>query len=72
MFQSILFSLRWAWQIDKRRVLYELFYNVLKQFFNVFYGVYFLRALLNAIETGQDFSQIFMLLSFMLLVSILF
>ena len=72
MLKSIIFSLRWAWQIDKRRVLYELFYNVLKQFFNVFYGVYFLRALLNAIETGQDFSQILMLLSFMLLVSILF
>ena len=72
MFQSILFSLRWAWRIDKRRVLYELFYNVLKQFFNVFYGVYFLRTLLNAIETGQDFLRILLLLGFMLLVSILF
>lgn len=72
MLKAIYFSIKTAWQIDKVRVFYEIGYNLVKQFFNVFYGVYFLRTILVYIETGRDLSSILLVLGFMLAVNILF
>ena len=41
MLHTVIFSVKTAWEIDRLRVLYEIFFNLIKQFFNVFYGVYF-------------------------------
>lgn len=72
MLQTVLLSVKTAWKIDKLRVFYEIFYNLIKQFFNVFYGVYFLRTILVYIETGRELLSIFLVLSFMLTVNIFF
>lgn len=72
MLKAICLSVKTAWQIDKVRVFYEIFYNLVKQFFNVFYGVYFLRTILAYIETGRDLYSILFILCFMLTVNIIF
>lgn len=72
MLKAICFSIKTAWQINKVRIFYEVFYNLIKQFFNVFYGVYFLRTILVYIETGQELSSIFLVLLFMLSINVLF
>ncbi len=72
MLKTICFSIKTAWKIDKVRVFYELFYNILKQFFNVFYGVYFLRTILVYIETDRGLSSILWILCLMLAVNIAF
>jgi len=72
MLKAICFSIRTAWKIDKVRVFYALFYNILKQFFNVFYGVYFLRTILVYIETNRELHSIFYVLCLMLAVDIAF
>ena len=33
-----------VWSVDRFYFLYTIVYNLLKQFFNVFYSVYFLRS----------------------------
>lgn len=70
--KTCLFAIKVVWQVDKKRVFYEIFYNLIKQFFNVFYGVYFLRLLLNYIETEREMISVFLLLLFMLAVNVLF
>ncbi len=69
---AVVLSLKTVWKIDNLRVFYEIFYNLIKQFFNVFYGVYFLRTILVYIETGREFTSIFLLLLFMLAVNVVF
>ncbi len=72
MLKAIGLSIKTAWKIDKTRVFYEIVYNLVKQFFNVFYGVYFLRTILVYVETGRDLYSIFLILCFMLTVNIIF
>ena len=72
MLKAICLSVKTAWQIDKVRVFYEIFYNFVKQFFNVFYGVYFLRTILVYIETSRNLYSILLILCFMLAVNIIF
>lgn len=72
MLNAILLSVKTAWEVDKVRVFYEIIYNICKQFFNVFYGVYFLRTILVYIENGRDLLSIFVILCFMLLVNVVF
>lgn len=72
MIKAIILSLKSVWETDKFRVIYELIYNILKQFFNVYYGVYFLRTLLVYIEMGKDLLVIVQILCFMLVVNIIF
>ncbi len=72
MFKTICFSIKTAWQIDKVRIFYEIVYNFVKQFFNVFYGVYFLRTILVYIETGRELCTIFLILCLMLAVNVIF
>lgn len=72
MLHAILFSVKTAWKLDKLRVVYEIFYNLIKQFFNVFYGVYFLRTILVYIENGRELLSIFLILCFMLTVNLCF
>jgi ATP-binding cassette subfamily B protein len=72
MLQSIVFSLKLTWKVDKKRLLYELIYNIIKQVFNVFYGVYFLRIILVSIETEKNIHKVIAVLFFMLFLNILF
>jgi len=72
MIQSIIFSLKVTWNVDKKRLLYELLYNIIKQFFNVFYGVYLLRIVLVNIETKKSIHTIIAVLLFMVFLNILF
>lgn len=72
MWKCIFVSCRAVWEIDRFYLLYEIAYNLIKQFFNVFYGVYFLRTLLAYIETEGELSAILPLLVFMLLVNVIF
>ena len=51
-----------VWSVDRFYFLYTIVYNLLKQFFNVFYSVYFLRTLLAYIENGQSVLRIVALL----------
>ena len=61
-----------VWSVDRFYFLYTIVYNLLKQFFNVFYSVYFLRTLLAYIENGQSVLRIVALLLFMACVEIVF
>lgn len=61
-----------VWSVDRFFFLYTIVYNLLKQFFNVFYSVYFLRTLLAYIENGQSVLRIVALLLFMACVEIVF
>lgn len=72
MFKTICFSIKTAWKIDKARIFCEILYNFVKQFFNVFYGVYFLRTILVYIETGRELYTVFLILCLMLAVNVIF
>lgn len=72
MLHAVSLSLNTAWKLDKLRVIYEILYNLIKQFFNVFYGVYFLRIILVYVETGRELLSIFFVLCFMLFVNLCF
>jgi len=72
MYKSVKLCLKLVWNVDPCRFLYELIYNSLKQFFNVFYGVWFLRTLLVFVENNKELNHILSLLIFMLLVQLLF
>lgn len=69
---TVLTAVKTIWKIDRFYLLYQGIYNLVKQFFNVFYSVYFVRMLLNAIEAERDIGGILALLSFMLFVNIVF
>lgn len=72
MYEAVLFALTTVWKVDRTRILYGIIYNVVKQFFNVFYGVYFLRTILVYIEMERPFFSVLHILCFMLFVNVLF
>lgn len=72
MFTDIWFFLKTTWKIDKKSVAFCVIYNLLKQLLNVFYGVYFLRMILVAIETGEDMGAVLKVLGIMFSISFAF
>lgn len=63
---------RTALAIDRRSLLICLAYNLIKQFMNVFYGVYFLRMILAGLETGRSLGHILAVLGVMFGINVLY
>ncbi len=63
---------RTALAIDKKSLLTGIAYHLVKQLMNVFYGVYFIRMILEGLETGRGFGHILAVLGMMLGINILF
>lgn len=61
-----------AFKVDKKSLIICILYNWVKQLLNVFYGVYFIRMILNGLETKQDMFHIIYVLFMMLAINVIF
>ena len=69
---SIKKALGTALQVDKKSILICVFYNLIKQFMNVFYGVYFIRMILVGLEEKQNIWHVLGVLLLMFVINIMF
>lgn len=67
---SIKKMLEITYEVDKKSMIICIFYNLLKQLLNVFYGVYFIRMILSGLETKQDMLLIIGVLLLMLTINV--
>lgn len=62
------FILKLVWSIHPQRVIAEFILQIFDQVPRVFYSIVFIRILLDALETGIDFTNIIYLVAIMLIV----